>query len=272
MIAYMSGLLAFTAYTDRFILGYFAGAGAVGILLIARQLQQLPAMFNQMLIMVGAPMFAAAHGRNSAAERQHIYTLMTDWVVRASLPLMVFLLIFDVPMLRLFGDDFASGGATALLILIAAQIINLASGPIGNLIMMSGLEKSGLRIDAVLTVFGTALQILLIPFFGLIGAAVASAVTLVFSNACLLIVARRHLGIHWWDRRLLCWFFPSISMSIVGIAIRESGISMGPVSLIATLLAMYMVFFGVNFLQGLHKDDKDLLRHLRLQVLRWKYA
>jgi O-antigen/teichoic acid export membrane protein len=272
MVAYLGGLLSFTAYSDRFILGYFVGPAAVGIFLIARQLQLMPGMFNQMLIMVGAPMFAAAHSRNSAAERQHIYTLMTDWVVRASLPVLIFLVVFGQPVLRLFGQGFAAGGEIVLLILVGAQFVNLAYGPVGNLAMMSGLERYGLRLNAITTCVGLALEVLLVPFFGLVGAAVASAAAWVLMNASLLRAIQSHLGIRWYDPRFRGWLLPSVAMAFVGLAVRESGIDMDAVKLVVILAVMYAVFFIVNVAQGLHRDDKELLRHLRVEFLRWRFA
>jgi O-antigen/teichoic acid export membrane protein len=272
MVAYLGGFLSFASYSDRFILGYFVGSAAVGIFLIARQLQQLPGMFNQMLIMVGAPMFAAAHSRNNAAERQHIYTLMTDWVVRASLPVLVFLVVFSQPVLRLFGPDFAAGGEVALLILVGAQFVNLVYGPVGNLAMMSGLERYGLRLNTITTCVGLTLEVLLVAFFGLVGAALASAVAWVLLNAFLLRAIRSHLGIRWYDPRFRRWILPTIGMSVVGLAIRESGIDMHAVRLVAILALMYAVFLIVSVAQGLHRDDKDLLRHLQVGFLRWRYA
>jgi O-antigen/teichoic acid export membrane protein len=272
MVAYTGGLLSFTAYSDRFILGYFVGSAAVGIFLIARQLQLLPGMFNQMLIMVGAPMFAAAHSRNDGTERQHIYTLMTDWVVRASLPVLAFLAVFGQSVLRIFGPDFAAGGEVALVILVGAQFVNLAYGPVGNLAMMSGLERYGLRINTITTCIGLALEVLFVPFFGLVGAALASAAAWVLLNAFLLRAIQSHLGIHWYDPRFRGWILPTTAMLLVGLAIRASGIDLGAFALVAILAIMYMAFLVTSITQGLHKDDKDLLRHLRLGVLRWRYA
>ena len=272
LIAYFGGLLSFTAYIDRFILGYFVGSAAVGIFLIARQLQQLPGMFNQMLIMVGAPMIAAAHSRKSATERQHIYTLMTDWVVRASMPLMIFLFLFGDAVLALFGPDFVSGGRAALYILVAAQFVNLVCGPVGNVLMMSGMERPAVRVSTATTLFDTVMVVTLTPFLGLIGAALASAASWVFSNAVSLMLARRQLDIRWWDSRLRGWILPTIVISVLGLAIRGLPTAFGAVQLFAILTIMYGVFALVNLKQGLHRDDKDLLRYVRLQFLRWKYA
>jgi O-antigen/teichoic acid export membrane protein len=271
MVMYVSGLLSSApAYLDRFVLGYFVGASAVGIFLIAVQLQQLPGMFNQMLLLVGAPMFAAAYGRNDGTERQHLYTLMTDWVVRASLPLMIFLVVFSRPVLGLFGPDFSAGGVETLFILLAGQFVNLLCGPVGNVALMNGLELYQLRINAALTGLGVVMTIALVPTLGLIGAAVAFAAAVVLGNMCVLVLIQRRLKIRWWDQRFYGWLVPAIAAFMIAIAVRGSGMNAGAAGLIVVLIAMYAVFLGASLLQGLHADDKDFLRHLHREFLRWR--
>ena len=63
LISYSGALLgAAVSGLDRFVVGAFVSTGAVGVFMVARQLQNLPERFNHMLLMVGAPMFSAAHG------------------------------------------------------------------------------------------------------------------------------------------------------------------------------------------------------------------
>lgn len=256
-----------STYLDRFMLAYFSDVRSVGIFMIARQLQQLPATFNQMLLIVGAPMFAAAHGRADAPERQRVFYLMTDWVVRASLPLIIFLTLFARPLLGLYGQDFADGGTEILLIMLGGQVINIGFGPIGNVVLMSGLERYTLRVSAASTLLSVALTIVLIPFFGTIGAAISVAVSWVFVNVCLMIVARRHLAFGWWDRRYFGWLIPSVAALTFDLVCLEFGYGSGAVQLIIVVTATYGVFFAANLLEGLHQDDKELLRHLAGEML-----
>ena len=148
LIALSGGLLgAATSGLDRFILGAFMGSGAVGVLVVARQLQQLPERFNHMLLTVGTPMFSAAHSGDNAAERQHLYRLMTGWSVAASMPLILFLLFFGHEVLALYGSEFADWGAPPLRILLGVQVLSLLCGPVGNVALMSGLERDCLGVD-----------------------------------------------------------------------------------------------------------------------------
>lgn len=255
------------AYLDRFLLGIFVGAAPVGVLVVVKQLQQMPVIFLQMFLAVAAPMFSAAHARDDARERQHIYHLTTDWVVRLSTPLFIFFLLFAEPLLNLYGGQFADEGRNALWILLGGQIVNLATGPVGNLLNMCGMEKLMLRISAYQMVISAVGLVLLVPPYGLTGAAVVIAISTIFQNLVALISARKALGIRWADPRYIRWLAP-LALSLAA----GTGAAMfGPADPGATLLALYLVmlygiFHGVSLLQGLHEDDRELLRHLRAKL------
>jgi len=265
--SYAGGLVAAaTAYADRFVLAFVVGSTAVGVLVILRQLQQVPQMFNQMLLMAGAPMFAAAYARNDSAEREHLYVLMTDWVMKASLALVLFLIIFAKPVLTLFGAEFAREGASVLWVFILGQTINLASGPVGYVALMSGLEAVTFRLTSINAALSGALPVILAPAFGLLGIAMTSVATNAFINISIMLVLRRRFGLRWWNRRYLGWLLPSCAAGVTGGAVSYSAHDVGVVALAATLIAMYAAFAAVVFLQGLNDDEKDLLRHFRDRI------
>jgi len=263
-VMYSSSLVGLGAgYLDRFLLGLFAGASPVGVLMVVKQLQQMPVIFLQMFLAVAAPMFSAAHARGDVQERQHIYHLTTDWVVRLSAPLFIFFLLFAQPLLTLYGDEFASKGIYALWILLGGQMINLVHGPVGNLMNMCGMEKLMLRLTVYQTVITVAGISILAPSFGLIGAATAITVSIIFQNIAALSFARKTLGLRWADRRYLRWIAPLAASITTGILVLYFGpYSPGAMMLLGYLVLLYAVFHGVSIAQGLHEDDRELLGHL----------
>lgn len=267
-LASYSGSLLSTATSglDRFLLFAFIGSSAVGILVVLRQLQMLPERFNQMLLVIGAPLFSAAHGSDNRAERQHIYHLMTDWVVRSALPLALFLWLFGRDVLALYGPEFAAAGTLPLRILVGAQFFSLLCGPVGNLAMMSGLEWQVLRLNAINTVLLGAALAVLIPFFGLTGVALAYALAVVFMNVALIILVQQKLGVRWWDRRYLEWLLQCVAAFAVASIALYLLTPLNVAELAACLIAMYAAAVGATFLRGWHEDDKQLLGHVRQAV------
>jgi O-antigen/teichoic acid export membrane protein len=255
-----------TSGLDRFFLGAFAGSTAVGILVVLRQLQMLPDRFNQMLLVTTAPLFSAAHGGDNRRERQHIYHLVTDWVVRSSLPLVLFLWLFGREVLTLFGPVFADTGTAPLSILVGAQFFGLLCGPVGNLAMMSGLEWPSVRISVINTVLAASALAVLTPFLGLIGVALAYALGSVLQNVTTLILVRRELHLQWWDWRYLEWLPQCGAILAVASIARSLATPFSAAELATCLTAMYAGALAVTCLRGWHKDDKQLLRHIQQAI------
>lgn len=267
-IQYTGSLLGMGAqYLDRFLLGIVVGAAPVGILAVVKQLQQMPGIFLQMFLAVAAPMFSAAHARGDAQERQHIYHLTTDWVMRLSAPLFIFFLLFAEPLLNLYGQEFVHEGLRAFQILLLGQAINLGFGPLGNMLNMSGKEGFMLRLSAYDLVISMASVVILVPSFGLTGAAMAITFSTLVMNFAAMWAARTLLGIRWADRRYLRWIVPFAASIAVGVGAS----TLGPQEVGVTWLVMYLVlcygvFHGVSLAQGLHEDDRELLGHIRAKL------
>jgi O-antigen/teichoic acid export membrane protein len=263
-IQYIGSLLGMgTQYLDRFLLGIFSGAAPVGVLMVVKQLQQLPVIFLQMFLVVAAPMFSAAHTRSDAGQRQHIYHLTTDWVVRLSAPLFIFLAVFTEPLLGLYGQEFAIEGKHALWILLAGQAINLGFGPLGTMLNMSGSEGFLLKLALYEAAVSIAGFLIFVPTFGLSGAAASITISIAFQNIASMWAARSRLSIRWADRRYLAWFIPALLSCGFALMLHHVFALQSAVILVGELGMLYVVFWGVSWLQGINEDDRQLLHQLR---------
>ena len=272
LVMYGNSMLGVGAtYLDRFLLGWLNGATPVGVLMLLKQLYALPGVFFHMFMAAASPMFSSAHARDDGQERQHLYHLITDWVTRLSAPLCIFLLMFAEPVLALFGNEFAINGRHSLRILVAAQMVNLAMGPLGIMLTLSGREKLFLKlavVEQVLTMIGLCL---LVPNYGLNGAVIMIAYGILQQNAVAYVVARRSLGLRWFEKRYLLWILPGLFSVVTAGLIRWYGASdLGALGLIAILVLLYAIFFTISLLQGLHEDDKHFIAHIGQRLLQYK--
>jgi len=265
-VMYSGSLLGMgAAYLDRFLLAFVAGAHPVGILLVVKQLQQLPAIFLQMFLSIASPMLSAAHSRQDSQELQHIFHIITDWVVRLSLPLLLYFAVFAAPLLQLYGGEFAAEGVLPLRILLLAQAMNLVMGPVGQVMYMSGLEKPALRIAGWHTLVNVLGLLILVPLFGLGGAAVAVLLGQAFIKFSEYQVTRRAIGLRWYDPRFLRWLLPLGALSLLSLAAGAAGVS-GPLVLLGWLLLFYGVFAALCWVQGMHADEREILDAVRARL------
>ncbi|PRD40947.1 multi antimicrobial extrusion protein MatE [Phyllobacterium phragmitis] len=116
------------------------------------------------------------------------------WTFWPTLVIGVVLLLLGKPLLWLFGPSFAEG-YPLLFVLIIGVIARASVGPTESLLNMSGNQNICAALYAVALCINVALNILLIPRFGLFGAAIATAVAMAFEASSLSLTVYRRLGV-----------------------------------------------------------------------------
>ncbi|MEO0329106.1 MAG: flippase [Pseudomonadota bacterium] len=117
------------------------------------------------------------------------------WTFWPSLALAICMCLLGKYFLMLFGPDFVSGWPI-LWVLAIGIIIRASIGPAESLLVMSGRQNVCAIVYAGAFMLNVVLNLTLIPQFGLIGAALATAIALVFESVILYTIARVKLDIH----------------------------------------------------------------------------
>ncbi len=94
--------------------------------------------------------------------------------------------------MSLFGPEFATG-ASVLLVLVAGHGINVMTGPVGTVLVMTGHEKIMRNNVLAAAAVNIGLNLVLVPRMGALGAAVATAASLALVNGLSLLQVRRHV-------------------------------------------------------------------------------
>jgi len=266
-VMYGNNLLGFWAQPlERFILGLTASAAAVGVLVVANTLYMLPSVFLQMFLAIVAPMLAAAASENKMQEVGKIYHLSTDWLVRLSLPLIIFLAIFATQLLGLYGEGFTDKGPMLLRLLLLAQFFNLIAGPMGNVLNMCGRERKMFVINTGSILLRAVLLLTIVPLFGLYGIALVVILVTLSVNSAALIVAWKSLGLQWWDAKYKAWCLPSVLTVLAGVGVHY-WVALNMYSLAASLPLLYLVFHGSYILiHGFNPEDREILDAIRAKL------
>jgi O-antigen/teichoic acid export membrane protein len=163
------------------LLGILADNADVGLFAVAWRTAALISFVLLAIKTSAQPKFAGLYARRemqSLAATAHKATLLMT--VCAAPIFLVFLVAPDFVM-SAFGGDFADG-AVALQILSVGQFVNVASGTVGVLLVMSGHEREYRNVQIIAACVVLALNVVLIPSHGAVGAAIAAASALIVQN------------------------------------------------------------------------------------------
>ncbi|HDM75831.1 MAG TPA: flippase, partial [Deltaproteobacteria bacterium] len=124
-----------------------------------------------------------------------IVSLAAKGVFLTVVPVAVIIVLFGKTILGLFGPGFIIA-YVPLVILLTGQVLNALTGLVGSLMTMTGYERQTAWIIGTGAGTNIALNAVLIPLLGIIGASIATASTTVLWNVAMLIFVRRRLGIN----------------------------------------------------------------------------
>ncbi|UCG77254.1 MAG: polysaccharide biosynthesis C-terminal domain-containing protein [Nitrospirota bacterium] len=104
------------------------------------------------------------------------------------------LVVLSKELLGLFGGAYQEGG-TALIMLCVAQVVNIVSGSGGIALIMTGHERDAATAMGLAAILAVIMNIVLIPVWGINGAAAAAAMSMVAWNIIMVLLVRRRLGL-----------------------------------------------------------------------------
>ena len=180
-------------WAPLFLLGLWGSAEETGIFGAAVRLASLTSIFLISINTVLAPKFSQLH---SIGQTKLIGPLAQRFALFSSLataPIFIFLIFGGDKAMGLFGPEFRAGG-TLLAIISTGQLFSVLCGSVGFILIMTGNEKSVRNATLTAAAISIVLAVALIPNYGALGAAVASATGVIASNLFSVIIVWKRLG------------------------------------------------------------------------------
>ncbi len=174
------------------LLGVFADAPAVSAFSIVSRITML---INTMLVsiaMIAAPGFASHHRRGEFAELRQVQRQTRMVAMALCLPVILGMVVFVHPLLGLMASDLPGADLT-LFVLCVGQVVNAALPTQDMLLSMTGHGALLRRLNLYQLVVCCVLGAILIPLFGMMGAAVVSTICLIQGRVSFALAVRRVL-------------------------------------------------------------------------------
>jgi len=175
--------------TDIIMLGMYSNIEQVGIYAIVVKLALLTTFVLSSVNAISASRFSESFHSGDMDKLKTIVQKSSKLIFYFTLPIIVFLLIFGKFTLGLFGEEFMVG-YTAMIILLIGQFVNISVGSVGYLMNMIGYQKEYNYIVIVSAIVNIVLNYILIPIYGIEGAAAASMISIFVNNILPLVYIR----------------------------------------------------------------------------------
>lgn len=180
---------------DVLILGGLMGADKVGPYYAAIQLAALAVYGLNAVNTILAPMIAEKYTQKDHVGLGGLVHRAAWMTFLVTLAVSLVIVVLGRWLLSLFDPDFIVA-YVPLLIVLAGQCFNAAIGPVGYILTMTRYERPAAFFFGGGACINLILSLILIPSFGLIGAAIATAASTGAWNLAAFLFVRRRLGIN----------------------------------------------------------------------------
>jgi O-antigen/teichoic acid export membrane protein len=262
-------LFDFTERVDVLMLGIYREEADIGVYAAASALARGLLLFHASAMPAAGTLAAEAVGRGAPQDITRLLRLTARWALLFATPFALGLLLYPREVLSiLFGGEYVEGAAT-LRVLVLGCLVVVLSGPMGLFLNTLGKTQWTMMNMVARTALNVALNVLLIPRYGIVGAAISTMLSLIFAVSVFAWQLSRLVptkGVfEGWGRPLLVLAVSGGAGVATSHLIRTSGIAGENAAALAGGLVLLILFaFGVKRVPGcLREGDLELVSFLR---------
>ncbi|RME84171.1 MAG: flippase [Caldilineae bacterium] len=252
--------------TELIVLGMFLTADFSGIYNASIRLAGLGLIVLTAFNAIFSPMISDLHHRHKTGNLATLFKLVSRWIVAVAMPIFLAQMLFAPRLMSLFGPEFV-GGASALRLLSLGQMVNLATGSVGIMLIMSGRTDVTFLNSLLTLVLALILDFLLVPRLGLTGAATAGALVLAVVNLVRLAEVWALLRIHPFSLPYLKPFAAALPAALAGLAWNRWLPLQSLLYLAAACIAVGLVYLLALLALRLDEGDMAILKALRARLI-----
>jgi len=179
---------------DIFVVGHFARPEEVAVYFATvKTLALVHFVYYAAKTAAGTRFAALWHAGDTAALAAFVHRVV-KWTFWSSVVMSCLMLAFGWPLLWLFGHDFTSGYGI-LFILVIGVLARASVGPGESLLTMAGQQIASARVYGLTLATCFLLNIVMVPIWGIWGAATATSLAMVLESVVVHGVVGRRLGI-----------------------------------------------------------------------------
>ena len=245
---------------DTFLLGALVSTGEVGVYDAVYRIGQLLTVVLTSFGFLFMPTISEVHSNGTHDEMRRLYQLVSKWIVFVTLPIFLVIAFFPEVVIEItFGPEYRSGALT-LSVLAVGFFITAGAGPNGNALTAIGKPRTIMYDNVAVVVINVALNLLLIPHYSILGAAIATTIGYVLMDGLYLTQFYRATGIHPFRRETIIPAMTALC-SWAALTLLLQPIVANSVIRLSIVAGVHLVIYPLLIIRlgGVESEDIDLI-------------
>ena len=263
-LTFSSFLYLIINWADIMMIGYFKAASDVGMYNAALPTASLLIVIFTAFSFLFTPVMSELFSKKKMEELKKVLKVTARWIFILTFPVFLLMFFFSDSILSiLFGEEFILA-SMSLSILSVGYFFTIITGLSGWLILSMGRTKIILLITSVIAVSNIALNFVLIPIYGITGAAIAMSLSMIFGYALSVIILYRMIGATPYSFSYLKPFFAGIVSCVFLFLINEFLIQGTQALYVMLSFTIFIIIYFILLLvfKTLNQEDMMILRSL----------
>lgn len=267
-IMFFGIISVFLSWIDSFTIGYFKGIPAVGfynaVVPIAALLYIAPTLFIQLF----APLITKEYARKKIAVIKELSQQVGKWIFVLNLPLFIIIILFPGAVINLlFGSEYILAENSLRFLSIGIFISSFFTIS-NNLIFTIGKSKLILIDMIIVAIMNLVLNIILVPKYGIDGAAFSTMLSSIALSLMFLFQAKYYLSIIPLRRKMFKITLLSLIPLSLLILVKQLMIA-NLISLILLGTFFILSYLFLIFITGcLDKNDLLILKAIKGKIVK----
>lgn len=243
------------SWTDSFLIGYFKNASDVGIYNAALPIALLISFSSQLFLQLFYPLINKEYALGNKELIRQLSQQVGKWIYAIILPFFILLLVFpEIVLTILFGPEYVSASSSLRILSFGILFISLFEISL-KILNMEGSSKKILVDILLIATLNFILNIILIPRYGINGAALSTTISFISLSIIVGVQAYKSQKIVPLRRKMLNISFAALIplgvLLIIMLFIEINVISFFLLSIF--FCALYVLF--VFLFKGLDRND-----------------
>lgn len=259
----------FLFQTDKIILGYYGSLEEIGIYNAAWKLYSFLGMSTVVFTTTFFPIISQVHAEGDLPQLNALTKLVGKWIFSANAFLIVIIVFYAKGLMRLFGKEF-TGGSSILVIFGLSWILVSMLASTSGILRMTGRQHAEFVVTMAMLAFSVASGLILIPRYGMIGAAISSTASFILIHIAKAVLSYRYFGINPFGREMWLAFVFAFAAIGAGYAARTSlehwGIGIGTAAAVIQFVVFAACYAALMLRFCLTEDDKVFIHIIRAKL------
>lgn len=266
-IVFLSIIGSLLYWIDSFVIGYYMDAADIGFYNVAFTLVGLLGIAPELFMQLFLPLVVKEYAKRKFSLIQEISKQIAKWILIINIPIFIIMIIYPGVIINvLFGADYLSAEMPLRLLAIGSMFSATFISLLNNLLSMKGKSKLLLMNTLFIALFNFILNVVLVPKYGLNGAAFATMISWFLFGFILLFQVKKYINIIPIRRKML-------SIILIGFVSAEAlylikGIV--PLNLIGLILAgiFFLIIYSILIFlfNGLDRNDKRIVDAIKSRI------